>query len=238
MDTLLRHYGSARRLQKRARAASIRQSLFDQVLQALAPDETSVLVIGGSYLGGVKSKKGTKYPSILRALLKHFEARRRVVYVDEYNTSQFCPDCDTRLVQHSNREKHCGTCDKLWNRDVVGALNQKKVFEHWLQHGERPAHLCRPAASGAHTGGSTATRGRPSKKRGAAAEDGSDEDEYQPPVPPRRRAKSAPQQAPADTGMTTPASAGAPPAATRSTRRSGLGGPPAPGQAASGTSES
>ncbi len=183
-------------------------------------------MIGGSYLGGVKSKKGTKYPSILRvgegssvyvvspppppppspftihtfpcvqALLKHFEARRRVVYVDEYNTSQFCPDCDTRLVQHSNREKHCGTCDKLWNRDVVGALNQKKVFEHWLRHGERPAHLCRPAASGAHTGGSTATRGRPSKKRAAAAaaiavQDGSDEDECQLPVPPRRRAKSA-----------------------------------------------
>ena len=48
MDTLLRHYGSARRLRKRARAASIRQSLFDQVLQALAPDETV-----GSGGGGV-----------------------------------------------------------------------------------------------------------------------------------------------------------------------------------------
>jgi hypothetical protein len=81
--------------------------------------------------------------------------------VDEYNTSQFCPTCDQRLQAVSNREKHCSKCSTTWNRDIVGALNQLKVWTHWLEYGERPLHLRRPAATGAE--GAAA---KPSKKRG------------------------------------------------------------------------
>ena len=81
--------------------------------------------------------------------------------MDEYNTSQFCPDCDQRLQAVSNREKHCSKCSTTWNRDIVGALNQLKVWTHWLEYGERPLHLRRPAATGAE--GAAA---KPSKKRG------------------------------------------------------------------------
>jgi hypothetical protein len=35
---LLHHYGSAQQLQRLARAKSIRRSLFDQILMAIAPD--------------------------------------------------------------------------------------------------------------------------------------------------------------------------------------------------------
>ena len=81
--------------------------------------------------------------------------------MDEYNTSQFCPTCDQRLQAVSNREKHCSKCSTTWNRDIVGALNQLKVWTHWLEYGERPLHLRRPAATGAE--GAAA---KPSKKRG------------------------------------------------------------------------
>ena len=110
------------------------------------------------------------YLTATQALLKHLEARRRVVYVDEYNTSQFCPECDTRLVYHSNREKRCDECKTVWNRDLVGALNQKKVFEYWWQHGERPAHLCRPAAPESTPGAAAATARRSRKRRAAASD--------------------------------------------------------------------
>ena len=144
------------------------------------------------------------YLTATQALLKHLEARRRVVYVDEYNTSQFCPECDTRLVYHSNREKRCDECKTVWNRDLVGALNQKKVFEYWWQHGERPAHLCRPAAPESTPGAAAATARRSRKRRAAASDldpdpdldttggatDSAAEDAQQPGGPPaRRRAK-------------------------------------------------
>ena len=142
------------------------------------------------------------YLTATQALLKHLEARRRVVYVDEYNTSQFCPECDTRLVYHSNREKRCDECKTVWNRDLVGALNQKKVFEYWWQHGERPAHLCRPAAPESTPGAAAATARRSRKRRAAASDLDPDpdlgttggasaaEDAQQPGGPPaRRRAK-------------------------------------------------
>jgi len=178
--------------------------LFDQILMAIAPDPKDIIVIGGAYSGRDRSAKGTKHPSILKALLKHLEARRRVVYVDEYNTSQFCPECDTRLVYHSNREKRCDECKTVWNRDLVGALNQKKVFEYWWQHGERPAHLCRPAAPESTPGAAAATARRSRKRRAAASDldpdpdldttggatDSAPEDAQQPGGPPaRRRAK-------------------------------------------------
>ena len=97
--------------------------------------------------------------------------------MDEYNTSQFCPTCDQRLQAVSNREKHCSKCSTTWNRDIVGALNQLKVWTHWLEYGERPLHLRRPAATGAE--GAAA---KPSKKRGVTTA-GLDVD----PPPPRRR---------------------------------------------------
>jgi hypothetical protein len=112
----------------------------------------------------------TPYPTH-QALLKHLEARRRVVYVDEYNTSQFCPECDHRLVHHSNREKRCTTCRRVWNRDVVGALNQRKVFDAWVEKGERPEHLRRPEKDSGAPAGTPAQAAPapapPSKKRNA-----------------------------------------------------------------------
>jgi hypothetical protein len=57
--TLLHHYGSAQQLQRLARAKSIRRSLFDQILMAIAPDPKvwlcfvlRVCVCGGGGGGG------------------------------------------------------------------------------------------------------------------------------------------------------------------------------------------
>ena len=129
---------------------------------------------------------------VSQALLKHFEARRRVVYIDEYNTSQFCPDCEVRLVPHSNREKLCKSCKKLWNRDVVGALNQEKVWTHWLKHGERPEYLRRPTAGGGATtkagAAPSAAPAQTAQKRGRARHTGLDPDDGGS-SPPHQRAR-------------------------------------------------
>ena len=44
-----------------------------------------------------------------QALLRFLEARRRVLYVNEYNTSQFCHVCDQRVRQVSNRQVSLST---------------------------------------------------------------------------------------------------------------------------------
>jgi hypothetical protein len=135
----------------------------------------------------------------VQALLKHFEARRRVVYIDEYNTSQFCPNpaCLVRLEPVSSREKRCPECKRVWNRDEVGGKNQRLAFDHCLAHnGERPPHLRRPDGK--------------DKAKGKAAQ----------PAKPAAGKKSKPSRkraapSPSPDGRSGATTSGAPPAAQR-----------------------
>ena len=44
-------------------------------------------------------------------------------FVNPQGTSQKCPDCGSRVVPLADRKLYCPTCDKTWERDVLGSRN-------------------------------------------------------------------------------------------------------------------
>ena len=79
-------------------------------------------------------------------IIDYFTRRFKTFIVDEHMTSQCCPTCHGRMVDDKKigkgdrvlRYKRCRTCDVVWDRDVVAAVNIAYVFVHMLAFGERP----------------------------------------------------------------------------------------------------
>jgi len=147
--TLMAHYGSGVKLRAHETLLARKRSLLATILAAIAPDPNTVIVIGDLYRGR-RALRGWARTPVLKVILEFLASQRRVVFVDEYNTSKFCSSCETELKTTGPRTKACPnqSCSASWNRDVNGALNILKIWEAWVSGELRPAYLCRPGDDG------------------------------------------------------------------------------------------
>lgn len=161
-------YGSRTWRSMRYVAYARRQSILDRVVEHLAPNPRTILAFGANFYGRrcetgnpptfvvfgrlwqcrvsqsdcwfVAGEKG-RVPS--RAIRRKLALHRRVVLVNEYNTSKksCCHGADT--VDAGYRLKRCSHpgCDQVWDRDVNGARNIRRCWEQHCTNGMRPAGL-------------------------------------------------------------------------------------------------
>lgn len=145
---LTNFYSSHRRLNDVEWSHRLHRSLLNQLLTWIAPKPQDIICVGGNYRG-MRAWKGLKTGSpLLSMLLTHFEACRRVVYIDEYFSSQKCAKCTAQLLPHTTRTKCCpsSTCkNAIYNRDANAAENLAKIWEACLDGKDRPSQLRRPA---------------------------------------------------------------------------------------------
>ncbi|MFY7873095.1 MAG: zinc ribbon domain-containing protein [Limnohabitans sp.] len=178
----------------------------------------------------------------LQVILDYFEEFRRVLYLDEFYTSQMCNICEGRLegVPGRPRDKRCPKCGDI-NRDSNAAKNLERVFLEWVRVRKRPGYLTRP--DGADDDARPAAGGQAKAKRGPkpapkpeAAEPGKAK------RPKRARARKPRSASPADPAAAAPGDSGTAPSARadwrpqRTRRQPARFGDAATGTASPGTS--
>ncbi|KAL1926167.1 hypothetical protein VTP01DRAFT_6032 [Rhizomucor pusillus] len=109
----------------------------------------------GSFSGSMKGKITAPTKSVFHALKQYALQRKAPTFIlktDEYLSSQICPKCHTRSLQNlqdkTNSKIHavlrCKTCSTVWNRDVVTALNIRRILIHMAKSkSEKPAEFKR-----------------------------------------------------------------------------------------------
>lgn len=124
-----------------------------------------------------KARKGAAAPMdtpMRNAIIRQSTARGiDVVRVDEYCTSQICPQCLLkgkkvtteylkRVINNSTvyRVKRCPDCGKYYHRDGMAAHNQALILETMIKHKQRPEPFIRPSRST-----QPQKRKRPSRKK-------------------------------------------------------------------------
>jgi hypothetical protein len=68
----------------------------------------------------------------------------KVLYVNEYYTSQKAPCCGNQTEFFGVRVKYCRNCHKFFHRDVMAGENMVNVARSILVGGSRPAYLTKP----------------------------------------------------------------------------------------------
>ncbi|KAI1320520.1 hypothetical protein EDD11_000482, partial [Mortierella claussenii] len=73
-----------------------------------------------------------------------------VVGINEYYTSQKCPDCHNFIARVTIRQLYCTRCCHYHHRDVMAAENMVKIVRQCLETQTRPLHLQPVTKDGRH----------------------------------------------------------------------------------------
>ncbi|MBS1983055.1 MAG: transposase [Bdellovibrionales bacterium] len=151
MDAIATEFGSNRSLKRVFwRSRLVQARTMRVVFEVIFPGgvtENTVLAWGAGYNPPAVLSKGTKFPPVVKGLLKAVARFVRVVLIDEYLTSQMCVTCHKKLQETANdRWKYCPYCAETVHRDGNAARNIRAVLVAHLNGEERPDYLCRPGA--------------------------------------------------------------------------------------------
>ena len=159
--TLFRWYSSRALANARFARQGRRQRHLFRMMQELAPEAQHVVALGDGF-HGQRMRRGMQGGCApIKGMRRFLSKFRRVVLIDEYMTSQRCPDCkltggsSADILQHPtllrldrhvkvNGVSQCTHCHTTHSRDVAAARNIAAVYKAQLQGGSRPAYLCRP----------------------------------------------------------------------------------------------
>lgn len=158
-------------------------------------NQDAILIYGNWSAGNSKYHEPVRGKGV-RSLLK--KGGFTVLLIDEYKTSTFCPQCKFSPVEKfkkiDNPRKHnrhkmpqvlchgllrctnrkCLESNmRLWNRDVVGALNFRHILNELRSNKSRPArfvrsHAISTASSASSSSSSSSSSTTPSKRKGKA----------------------------------------------------------------------
>lgn len=147
LPTIGGFYGSRTWRSLRFRAYSRRQRIYDTVVNGFAPDPRTVIAWGANFYGRRADTGEVFGCAPARALRRRFALKRRVVLVNEYNTSKksHCCGADNQFLP--GRVVRCTACNSLIDRDVNGARNIRAVWDQHCENGMRPPGLEIPAGS-------------------------------------------------------------------------------------------
>lgn len=122
------------------------------IVNTFVPLKRSTGVVGfGDWLTQGVTRGHPRVP--LKALKRELEKRARVVYVDEFKTSQRCSSCTSQLEKcvfddvKCYAVLRCTSCKTVCDRDVNAAHNIRCVTQTQLAGEERPAYLARSVQS-------------------------------------------------------------------------------------------
>ncbi|GJJ77517.1 putative transposase [Entomortierella parvispora] len=101
-------------------------------------------VIIGVGLGQFKSS--SRLSSLHSSFLDYFIPLARslgylVVGINEYYTSQKCPNCHNFIARVTIRQLYCTHCKHFHHRDIMAAENMAMIVRERLEKQERPLHL-------------------------------------------------------------------------------------------------
>lgn len=129
----------------------------------LPKDTILVMAIGDAKITstGLKGKERKRHGGcptnrkhkIMERTLKCMRRNYEVLYVDEYNTSQYCHKCEKKMKDHYEDNKvvrglkDCHSCSqnalKTRNRDLNASINILKIAECFIKGIDRPSYLQR-----------------------------------------------------------------------------------------------
>ena len=132
-----------------------RQKALDKLCRVIAANADIVAIGDPTFNPSSHYYTPTPTKAVVKALQDKYP--RKVVLIDEYNTSKLCSDClnqleytnmmvKTRNGQRKDiRVQRCNNCNKYWNRDVNAARNMRALFVHARDNnGERIPAFKRP----------------------------------------------------------------------------------------------
>lgn len=183
--TLFRWYSSRALANARLARHGRRQRHLFRMMQELAPKAQHVIALGNGF-HGQRMRRGMQGGCApIKGMRRFLSKFRRVVLIDEYMTSQRCPDCkltgknSADILQHPrllrrdryvkvNGVSQCTHCHTTHSRDVAAARNIAAVYKAQVEGGSRPAYLCRPGhRSRAASSSVKATQGRDGQHNGS-----------------------------------------------------------------------
>ena len=139
-----REYHTRAKAETRSWRASVKQKQFDKLLHQFAPSKNHLLVIGAGYAGPGRVRAGSKNSGLGRAFHRFIIQRRRVLYVDEFLSSQRCGLCHGVVTHPVHEMSVCLRCGFKCHRDEMAALCLFDVGLSQLVHGCRPLYLTPP----------------------------------------------------------------------------------------------
>lgn len=140
VGAITQFYGSRTWRSMRFIAFRRRQSLYDTLVNKYAPDKRTIIAFGANFYGR-RCATGESGTAPCRSLRRKFARCRRVVLINEYNTSKKSSCCGSPNVMLADRQVQCPTCGEQRDRDLNGALNITKCWIQHCQNGTRPAGL-------------------------------------------------------------------------------------------------
>ena len=160
-------YGSMWHARCRFHRFKRKQRTLQKIVDMLAPQhpvtgERPLLLMGAGYAGRRQAMKGSALgPSGLMGIMEHVRKHVRVAYIDEYNTSQTCHTCHSKMIpltmasrscgngkikSSKTAGKHCPHCRRDVPRDVNAACNILNVGLAQVRgQPRRPEYLRRPS---------------------------------------------------------------------------------------------
>ena len=108
----------------------------------VAPDPRTIVAFGKAYCG--RNRRGGRVPVL--ACRRKLQSVRKVVLIDEYNTSKRCSCCGEPVapVPGQSRKMECTACAKQFDRDTNAANNMVSCLIYHAVVGSRPPGLARP----------------------------------------------------------------------------------------------
>ena len=148
-------YGSRNARARAFQRSSCARRALQHVVTLVAPHPKTVVAFGANYFGRGCRHGDSAGPACVKAIRRMLAKHRRVVLIDEYNTTKMHYACRKELVPHADpklwHERSCVHCAQDFvHRDTNAALNILRVWTTYVQADvnakteARPTYLSRP----------------------------------------------------------------------------------------------